>query len=82
MNERLEGVRLTEIEVTPDLVEKKLNKLKVFKSAGSDGFYPRILSELPSSIKMPLYTIFKKLILEGRLTEAWKGAQIIPIHKK
>ena len=82
MSKRLESGSLTEIVITPDLVEKKLSKLKVCKSAGPDGFHPRILNELSSSIKEPLWMIFQKSLLEGRLPEVWKNAHITPIHKK
>ena len=73
---------LIDIEITEDIVEKKLRKLKVNKSAGPDGFHPRILSELSTSIKKPLCILFNKSLLEGRLPVAWKDAHITPIHKK
>jgi len=40
LNMYFTSVRLTEIEITPDLVEKKQNKLKVSKSASPDRFHP------------------------------------------
>ena len=82
MNDRQENVTLTDIKITADLVEKKLNKLNVTKSAGPDGFHPRILKELSSSIKTPLNIIFNKSIIDGRLPESWKDAHITPIYKK
>ena len=57
---------LIDIEITEDIVEKKLRKLKVNKSAGPDGFHPRILSERSTSIKKPLCILFNKSLLEGR----------------
>jgi len=82
MNERQESVTLRDVIITPDLVEKKLNKLNVSKSADLDGFHPRILKELSSPIKVPLHIIFNKLIMEGTLPEAWEDVHITPIHKK
>ncbi|KAK2155706.1 hypothetical protein LSH36_233g05050 [Paralvinella palmiformis] len=43
MNERQESVTLKDVIITPDLVEEKLNKLNVSKSAGPDGFHPLVL---------------------------------------
>jgi len=63
-----------EIINTPDLVEKKLNKLNVSKSAGPNGFHPWVLKELSSTIKVPLHIIFSKSTMKGTLLEA--------IHKK
>ena len=51
------GTPLTHIEITPEKVEKKPLKLKVTKYAGPDGFHPRILKEMASSICLPLSTI-------------------------
>ncbi|KAK2154941.1 hypothetical protein LSH36_253g03018 [Paralvinella palmiformis] len=60
----------------------KLKKLKITKSAGPDGFHPRVLSEISLSIKLPLSIIFTQLYDEGRLPSDWKNARITPIHKK
>jgi len=50
MNERQESVTLKNVIITPDLVEKKLNKFNVFKSAGPGGFHPRLPKEMSSAI--------------------------------
>ena len=57
LKDRHNNVYLTDMDITEDIVEKKLNKLKVTKSSGPDGFHPRILSELSKSIKSP-YVLF------------------------
>jgi len=54
---------------TTDVIEKKLRKLKVNKSAGPDGYHPRVLSELHSSIKSPLSIICTKSYAEGHLPD-------------
>ena len=64
------------------MIEKKLKKLKITKSAGPDGFHPRVLSELSPSITLPLSIICTKSYVEGRLPVEWKKAHITPIHKK
>jgi len=82
MKERQESVILKDVIITPDLVEKMLNKLNVSKSAGPDIFYQRVLKELSDGIKVPFQIIFSKSIIEGTLPEARKDAHITPIHKK
>ena len=59
----------------------KLKRLKTTKSAGPDGFHPRVLNELALSIKLLLSIIFAKSYETGSLPMAWKEAQITPIHK-
>jgi len=73
--------QLTHIEITPEKVEKKLLKLKVTKSAGLDGFHPRILKETASSICLPLSTIYIKSMAEGEVPSTWNEGNITPIHK-
>ena len=82
LNDRPYDVNLTDIVITPEMAEKKLLKLKISKSAGPDGFHPRILKELSKSITVPLCKIFNKSIMEGCLPNEWKEAHITPIHKK
>jgi len=73
---------LTDIEITPEKVEKKPLKLKATKFAGPDGFHQRILKETASSIYLPLSVIYIKSMAEGEVPSTWKGGNITPIHKK
>ena len=50
MKECQESVTLKDVIISPDLVEKKLNKFNVFKSAGPGGFHPRLPKEMCSAI--------------------------------
>ena len=45
---------LSSVSITPDKVFKKLKSLKKNKSAGPDGFHPRVLWECADAIKVPL----------------------------
>lgn len=76
------GTPLTDIEITPEKVKNKLPKLKKTKSAGPDGFHPRILRECSEAICIPLSTIFQKSFRSSKLPSAWKDGNVIPIHKK
>ena len=63
-------------------MEKQLKKLDVNKSAGPDGFHPRVLKELSKEISCPLAITFQRSLSEGFLPMDWKTGNVIPIHKK
>jgi len=65
IHERQESVALRDVIITPDMVEKKLNKLNISKSSSPDGFQPQVLKELSSAIKVHLQIIFSKSTMEG-----------------
>ena len=73
---------LSEVRFTQENVEKKLEKLKIDKSAGPDGLHPRVLRELSSVLSKPLYLLFHKSLSEGKIPSSWKEAHVSPIFKK
>ena len=74
--------QLDKIEITEDLVLKKLLKLKTSKSGGPDGFHPRVLVETAHTLAKPLCSLFKKSIEESKLQQDWKVGNITPLFKK
>ena len=54
LESKIENPPPVEVVFSTEVVEKKLKKLKTIKSAGPDGFHPRVLHELAQSIKVPL----------------------------
>ena len=56
-----------EVDFSAEIVEKKLKRLKTSKSAGPDGFHPRVLNGLAQSIKLPLSIIFATSCETGSL---------------
>ena len=76
------GDSLMSVDISPEKVLKQLKKLKKHKSAGPDGFHPRVLSETAQAICEPLSLIFNKSLKQGKLPRAWKDGNIVPIFKK
>ena len=81
LDNKHEDPQLRDIIIDEEIVKKKLLKLNSTKSAGPDGFHPRVLAETAGSIAKPL-SIFRKSLDEGNLPMDWKVATVIPIHKK
>jgi hypothetical protein len=73
---------LSQIDFTREKILKKLNNLKINKSAGPDSVYPRILKELSHEITEPLQSIFTTSFRTGKLPDIWKIGNICAIHKK
>ena len=75
-------MEINNISCTLEDITKGLLKLNVNKSCGPDKLYPRVLKELANEIAKPLQIIFNKTILEGKVPEDWKLANVTPIFKK
>jgi hypothetical protein len=73
---------LDTLNITPESVEKKLDKLKTSKSPGPDNIHPRVLKELRTVISAPLAHIFRTSVNTGQIPEEWKCANITAIFKK
>ena len=70
------------MEITPNMVLKKLTALIPSKSPGQDGLQPRVLKELKDVIALPLSIIFNKSLNQGELPMDWKISQVSPIFRK
>jgi len=70
------------LEVTEEMVLKKLKKLKPNKSAGLDLMSPRVLIEAAEAIVTPVTMLIQKTLSEGTLPQRWKDAAVTPIYKK
>ena len=78
----LEGERLGQLVVTPEVVANKINNMKDNKSPGVDGLAPKILKETVEQICTPLAHVFNMSLQEGIVPLEWKEANIIPLFKK
>ena len=74
--------KLTDIDITYDMVKKKLLKLKLNKSPGPDPIHPRVLHDTAETITYPLMLILRTSINTRRLPQEWKIANISAIFKK
>ncbi len=73
---------LIDVEITEDIVRKKLGDINQNKSAGADNLHPRVLKEIADSLVTPVTLIYRKSLDESFLPQVWRDANITPIHKK
>lgn len=71
---------LTMTLISEEDVESVLRDLPVNRGAGPDGLPSLFLKSCPSLCR-PLTIIYNQCISMGLFPEAWKVAQIVPIHK-
>ena len=77
-----EGPTLENINITEDMVRKKLSNLKTSCAPGPDGIHPRVLKEAAVQLALPLSILFQKSIDSGVLPDDWKVGTVVPIFKK
>ena len=75
-------VDISNIEVTVELVKKKLESLNRFRGSGPDNIHPHVLRETAPSISLPLSMIFTESLNVGETPEDWRRANVAPILKK
>ena len=68
--------------VTPEMIAKKIKKMKDNKSPGVDGIPPKLLKEIVEQISIPLAKLFHLSLEEGIVPSEWKEASITPLFKK
>ena len=73
---------LWQLFVTPEMIEKKIKKMKDSKSHGVDGIPQKLLREIVEQISTPLAKLFNLSLEEGILPSEWKEANITPLFKK
>ena len=72
---------LEDIEVTPDMVRKKLIHLKANKANGPDNISTNVLRKCPD-LDQPLTIIYNQSIQRGSMPQDWRDANITPLFKK
>ena len=73
---------LNTIQITPEIVKKKLNKLRTDKSCGPDGVHPLLLNKLADTMSIPLALIYQISITSGQVPSIWKDGVVTALFKK
>ncbi|KAJ3607153.1 hypothetical protein NHX12_026667 [Muraenolepis orangiensis] len=73
---------LERLDISTDMVYKKLQNLNTSKSPGPDSVSPRVLHEAAPSLAKPLAHIFQTSLRSKKLPEKWMKATISAIFKK
>ena len=73
---------LSSLDITDEMVMKKLNSLDPGKSMGLDGCHPYFLYSLRDVLCAPLRILYNKSLKEGVVATQWLEACITAIHKK
>ena len=76
------NIDIGNIEVTPEMVKEKLERLNKYKSCGPDNIHPHMLKETASSVCFPLSMIFEESLQTGETPDDWRKANVTPIFKK
>ena len=73
---------LSDCVISKEDVEKALSNLNPNKSPGPDNFHPHFLKHSCKSLSLPFYLLFNLTLIEGRLPDDFKLAEVRPIYKK
>ena len=73
---------LGQLFVTPDMIEKKMKKMKDNKSPGVDGIPSKLLKEIVEQISTPHAKVFNLSLEKGIVPAEYKEANITPLFKK
>ena len=73
---------LGQLFVNPEMIEKKIKKMKDNKSPGVDGIPQKLLKEIVEQISTPLAKVLNLSLDEGIVPSEWKEANITPLFKK
>ena len=82
LNNLFTGNPLTSINISEEMVMKKLSSLNEYKSPGPDGIHPYILKSLAGPLSKPITMITRKSLESGTAPMQWLEALITAIHKK
>jgi len=74
--------KLCDVTITPDMVYKKLNKLKMNKAPGVDFVGTKMLVELSGVISEVVAILYNKLLTTAEIPNDWELANVTPVFKK
>jgi len=73
---------INDIQITEDMVKKKLSVLQQDKAGGPDNLLPRLLMQIQNEISHPPWILFQKSLQEGAVPDDSKRANVAPIFQK
>ena len=76
-----DGIELSDIHVTEDIIRKKLMSIRMDKAPGVDELVPMFLTALSDEISVPLSKIYNRSLREGEVPNDWRDANVSPIFK-
>ena len=82
LNLRAINQSIGQLFVTPEMITKKIKKMKDNKSPGVDGIPPKLLKEIVEQISTPPANFFNLSLEQGIVPSEWKVANITPLFKK
>jgi len=71
-----DGVELSDIYVSEDIIRKKLMNIRMDKAPGVNELVPRFLAALSDEISIPLNIIYNRSLREGEVPKDWRDANV------
>ena len=73
---------MLDISINVSGIHKLLSDLNPFKATGPDAISAHFLKETANELAPMLTCLFNQSLTTGEITQDWKKAYVIPIHKK
>ena len=73
---------LSNIECSPEEIESLIKILNVNKATGPDIISNKMLKPVSKEISLPLSILFNRSFREGRFSQSWKQANVLPLFKQ
>jgi Reverse transcriptase (RNA-dependent DNA polymerase) len=74
--------QISDVEFIRQDIENRIRNLNQYKAPGPDGVHPWVLKNCAAAFAGPLSKVFTKSMLEGQIPDAWRVANVTPLHKK
>ena len=81
-NSTVNVAKLSSISITDDEILEIIRSLKPNKAHGWDNVSVRMIKYCDSALVLPLKLIFLNSLSRGIFPDAWKCANVVPVHKK
>ena len=76
-----DGIELSDIYVTEDIIRKKLINIHMDKAPGVDELVPRFLAALSDEISIPLNIIYNRSLREGEVPKIGEMLMLVQFLK-